>query len=182
MIIILEGCDKNGKTTLAHKLSQKLGWPIVKFSAPKNDEDVFKTYMQFILSRRIPVILDRFYLGEKVYGQIFRGKSQLDYLQSRTLEGLLLTRRSINVYCQVPLKEIKKNFIKDKESFANVNQINVIVQSYQKVLKSSLLTWHHYDYTKDPSMSSIIFTVKNSLKLTRSSRFDSRLAKTRVVR
>ena len=39
MIIILEGPDGGGKSTLAGQLSASTGWPVVHRSAPKSEDE-----------------------------------------------------------------------------------------------------------------------------------------------
>ena len=39
MLIIIEGPDGSGKTSLANKIAAQTGWPIVHRSQPKNEEE-----------------------------------------------------------------------------------------------------------------------------------------------
>lgn len=83
MIIVLEGPDLAGKTTLARALCNAHNGPyfILKASAPDPpDRDPLEEYEEAL--GRLPrgenclVVLDRWCLGEEVYGPLFRGGSR----------------------------------------------------------------------------------------------------------
>ena len=81
MNIILEGCDKTGKTTLAKMLCDRLYLPYKHFSAPPTDlckksqiEFQRKIYADDIsFMPQCSCVYDRFMLGEQVYAPIYRG-------------------------------------------------------------------------------------------------------------
>lgn len=85
-LIILEGCDRTGKTTFAEKL-MKEGYEYVHFSAPSTDEDTYKTYMTFLNNIDVDkkYVIDRFHVGEVVYGPIYREKAGLTDDQFRNI-------------------------------------------------------------------------------------------------
>ena len=61
MIIIIEGPDGSGKTTLAEKLSRQTKYPIIHRSQPKTDEEkklMMGEYLQTIRSGK-NMIFDR---------------------------------------------------------------------------------------------------------------------------
>lgn len=64
MIIILEGFDEAGKSTLAAKLGEKLGWPTIHpGKRPKNVEEAYKMCDNqvglFSFSNQLNLIMDR---------------------------------------------------------------------------------------------------------------------------
>jgi thymidylate kinase len=153
MFIVLEGCDKCGKTTLANKLSRRLGIEIVKFSAPTGDPYV--EYMDFLLRRGTPAILDRFYLGELVYGPIKRGEARLSTWQRRNIEELLAMRNSLCVYAHTNVEAIAEKFIEDGETFLLESDIVPVLRKYEDSIDSSGLRWHRYNYNDERTMNAI---------------------------
>ena len=139
MILILEGCDKTGKSTLAAKLSKELGFPILKTSAPKKGEDPYREYVTKILTSNENIIFDRFHLGELVYGPIYRKKSQLDQAQFRSLELLLKARDARIIYCEAPKEFILQKFKEDNETFAQPSDIQLILDTYKSILSKTSL-------------------------------------------
>lgn len=153
MYIILEGIDKVGKSSLARHINELLGLEIVKFSAPEGDPYI--QYMSFLCERKTPAILDRFYLGERVYGPIKRGKSELNEWQTRNIEQLLLMRMPLCIYAYTNPKEIAKNFKKDGEIYLQENDINPILSNYASEIAKSSLKWHQYNYLEDKNYEKI---------------------------
>src|SRR5690606_29872682 len=72
-IIILEGCDCSGKSTLAHELQRLTGYEIIKgssFEIAELGEEGMHQYMLGLLDKK-DVIIDRFYLSNYVYGNLY---------------------------------------------------------------------------------------------------------------
>lgn len=147
MLVILDGENKCGKSSLAKELQKITGWEIIHFSQPK--KEAYIEYVEFLLNRKKPAILDRFYLGEKVYGPLWRGKSELEEWQTRMIEMLLMARYSFNVYCETNVETIVENFKKEKEQDAKVEQIPDVLQHFRKAVTLSELNWWEFDYQKD---------------------------------
>src|SRR5450432_2856252 len=75
MIIILEGADLTGKSTLANRLSTLLQFPIVRpwiyLAHPKPSVlSVAKTLHQLFRHIHPDIIYDRFFFSEYIYAQI----------------------------------------------------------------------------------------------------------------
>lgn len=84
MIICLDGVDGAGKSTLADALAHqiKLRFPddvVIKLHAsqPKSDayNEYFVPFENYIPGGGVHYILDRWFLGEDIYGPLYRGKS-----------------------------------------------------------------------------------------------------------
>ena len=82
MLIIVEGIDRVGKTTLCEKLSKHLNIPIMKDSCVPglgkfNDPDInvekMQTIINFIKQVDVTIISDRFHWTELIYGALSKG-------------------------------------------------------------------------------------------------------------
>jgi len=93
MFIIIEGADKTGKTTLANAIVKKFGSKYVHFGKPTKYPAT--EYAEYALSTNGNVVLDRFYLGELVYGPLLRGKCGITPLEFVTLERILRLKQAI---------------------------------------------------------------------------------------
>lgn len=102
MIIVLEGCDGTGKTTLAEEL-KKLGFSY-RHEGPPKTKDLFTYYTNQLLSVAPgrDVVFDRLHLGELVYGPVMRGRSELSTYQARLINRLLFARGGVLVLCTAP--------------------------------------------------------------------------------
>lgn len=91
-IVILEGPDGSGKTTLANKLHNTYNFNIVKTGPPAPDSDTTVAYLDAIyaaLSRPGHTVFDRLHLGEKIYGPLLRG------IDSMGTDGFAVIQRVI---------------------------------------------------------------------------------------
>ena len=87
--IILEGPDGAGKTTLATRLCT-YGYAYRHEGPPPMGTTALRHYAGILARLERPTLLDRFHLGELVYGPLLRGRSGLSE------EGLRLLRRVLH--------------------------------------------------------------------------------------
>ena len=102
MIIIIEGPDGSGKTTLANKLAKRTGYMLLHRSQPKSEEEKKKMmaeYLQVIDSGE-NVIMDRCWYSEMVYGPVMRDASVISYPEMYELEKRICKKGGgIIIYC-----------------------------------------------------------------------------------
>lgn len=109
MIVILEGVDKAGKSTLAARLRKKLGWPVTHFSRPGSDPATeYAEFLSCAILAKQDVICDRFFVGELVYGPLLRGKHSMTALQIVTIERMCRKLGAILVHVNPDYSVIKK--------------------------------------------------------------------------
>lgn len=91
MIIILEGPEGAGKTTLASMLADMLSFPYIHRSKPKDEkekQEMYESYLQAVYSGQ-NAIFDRCWYSEIVYGRIMRDQSYITVEQMHELESAL---------------------------------------------------------------------------------------------
>lgn len=123
-MIIIEGCDKTGKTTLANSLNKKLGFDIVKFNQPKTDNPYFE-YMSFLEKVDNPKIVDRFHVGEFVYPVIYNRPMVLTRRHFRIIDLSLQTLGAIKILASTNVEFIKNKFKKDGEEVNKIQDIEL---------------------------------------------------------
>jgi len=146
MIIILEGSDKTGKSTLAKYIRAKYDFDYIKCSRPKGDPYIeYMEILQKIATTGGNWVIDRFLIGESVYGPIYRGESKLDDVKIRNIELKALSLNPLLIYCYDDVKNIKKRFKELKEDFAKTKDIEKILELYEEQVEKSILpcTFHH---------------------------------------
>ena len=161
MIVILEGADGGGKTTLSETLRQRLQKDkmthVVKHGPYKgmNTEDLCRTYfrgMTAALTYDDHVIMDRSWLSEPIYGNAYRnGDNRIDMPRRRMLERAALARGVVVIHCQPDFEVCMKAF-KDRiadEYLDNIKQLEQVYEGYSTLPMDTSLPVITYDYTKD---------------------------------
>lgn len=151
-MIILEGPDCAGKTTLAEAVLRDY-WGISRHQGPfHGSEPVMNQVVDAVLRGGSAVrVFDRLYHGERVYGPIYRGEDRLGAAHQRMLDRFMLTRDAVLVKCIAPWSVMKDLWLKraDDERFASDG-----VDKYVKVWTeyghlTTFLPTINWDFTKD---------------------------------
>lgn len=112
MIIIIEGIDRVGKTTLANKLSKELNIPVFKKdricgNKSKDEEAAAFNFgnaaglvdMWNWIGFKQDMIVDRFHWTESVYGQVDRGRQDSKFYMELVEESMVLRKeRYLMIY------------------------------------------------------------------------------------
>lgn len=129
MIIILEGPDGGGKSTLAAQLSRQTKYPIARYSYPKTAEEkeqMMQMYVQAIKEAK-NVIFDRSWYSELVYGPVMRNGHVLSYPQMYALEEMLAKKGAVLIYCTASPEVLWRrcmargeDYVTDQETFIGI--------------------------------------------------------------
>lgn len=167
MRIIVEGNDKTGKTTLVNFLSKELNFEIIKFSQPKT-KDSFTEYVDFFgtekenkkwLTKNDNIICDRSWIGEQVYGPIYR-KSKMKKFQVKKLDLACKANNDLIIFCNTDKTLIKKKFIEDGEKFTQAKDVGRIEKYFIKTIQSLKTNVITYD-RRVGNMESIALIIKS---------------------
>lgn len=148
MIILLEGPDCAGKTTLSKQLTKILGNTIeIKNTYIKHrdqeeaDLELVKEALEHSKEGK-HVIIDRLHVSEWIYGDIFRGTG---YSMGTGLE-LEFILNPIKIMCLPSKKTVLEKFAvrKNKEMF---NTVDEVYDQYAGFYLMNEDSWTKYDYT-----------------------------------
>jgi thymidylate kinase len=145
MIIIVEGPDGAGKTTLIGKLQMSIkNTKVIHFSNPKTDEEAFnywKVYATAIKEATGTTIFDRSWYSDMVYGPVFRGREEMSQLQASMLEALVVTNGGgFVIYCTAPTNVLWTRCQRRGETFVRTyEKLREIVEGYKTVFTNSIL-------------------------------------------
>lgn len=107
-LVVIEGPDGAGKTTLAEELCSRLGFNRRHEGPPPADlRDVFEYYVGRLTlavadTFAAPQVLDRFALGERVYGPVLRGQDRLGGRGWMRVRDVLDEVGALRVLCLPP--------------------------------------------------------------------------------
>lgn len=152
-LIILEGADGTGKSTLANEFLEqtkghlihgtwKPGWDI-----PEYHEDMYDAALGLLAYQA--VIMDRWAVSEEVYANAYRGgaKYSSDDWMADTMGAAINSQDVVFIYCENEnaVENHKENMKVREELFDDVEPI---VREYEAYMARTAINWHRYDFNK----------------------------------
>jgi thymidylate kinase len=96
-VVVLEGCDGTGKTSLATTLAAQHGYSVVHSGRTPDDVDLLARYRS-ILAIPGKIVLDRSFISELVYGPLQYGRSRLTASDAAQMVLLVAARGGVLVH------------------------------------------------------------------------------------
>lgn len=133
-MIIIEGMDNTGKTTLGNSLAQALGIEVKHSTRPTNMEEAFSFSQELVDNINQPSVNDRCsIIGELVYGQVLRGKSLFE-VHNWDWVIRLCSVNPLIIYCN-PQKEVIFNWGDREQMEGVIPNKERLYTRYQFVMK-----------------------------------------------
>lgn len=150
MIVLIEGIDKAGKTTIVNRLKQIFPSAIFcKNSFKPEGADPYDIgrmtgiylgiYQLAKQSKDQLIFLDRGHITEIVYGRIKRGYDSLQYFNWEHYEKELKKYMKV-IHVSAPVSVIQDRFIKEKEEYLVADEINKILTEYDIYMNNTSLS------------------------------------------
>lgn len=137
MIILFEGVDKTGKTTLSTLFAERTGFEYRKHSTMKSSIDALQASQKVLadITTHKTYVFDRFYFpSDLIYGPIVGGYKHSDFVIAM-YRGMVLPimfeHDVILVHCTASDEVLAERFIRDEEEYATVEQIQGIAAGYR---------------------------------------------------
>lgn len=143
-MIIIEGQNGTGKTTLCKELEKRFNLQYLKII--KNAQaDISKLNYKFYIENSIKLpqntLFDRFHFGEIVYPILKNdGRKQLESYQQHAIERILNNRGALVIWCQASREFIKKSFKIRGEDFIEFSQSDYEFELFNKAYNNSIMT------------------------------------------
>ncbi|MDB5145939.1 MAG: hypothetical protein JWQ66_4654 [Mucilaginibacter sp.] len=131
-VIVLEGCDGAGKTTLAVALATGHDYQMVHAARTPDDIDLAERYTS-ILTWPGRLVLDRSFVSELVYGPLIHGRSRLTFDQAAGLAAIVTGRGGVLVHLTGRPEQIRAR-LEDRDGIApDLHHIRDLVAGYTAV-------------------------------------------------
>ena len=168
-MIIIEGMDNTGKSTLCNHLSKKFDLRVDVRSRPKDLNDGFRMISRSVFNKN-PVIYDRHVLiSEIVYGPLLRNKSVFGN-SNWDLLFLMLKTHPLIIYCRPPKRKVFRFGVREQMDGV-ISQATNLIRRYDwlmEIIKPCVALGprpiHIYDYSNKESLYEIELIVKRHLK------------------
>lgn len=149
MIIVIEGPDNGGKTTLAAFLAKQLRAVYVKVERPRRAVDLvaYQSILEVARGYSGIVVSDRHVaISEPIYGTIIRGSHELGQNDINMCLGQL----DVVVYCRPPMAAIMRTMDERPQMEGVIENTTQIVDAYDEFFAPSS-RWPlqlQYDFTR----------------------------------
>jgi hypothetical protein len=163
MLIIVEGPDGAGKTTLVGQLTEYIvrttSARVMRLHArpPVPPTDSFKEYVQPLMGYRTTdpfhVICDRWHLGERVYPKILGRETDMTRDIFDRVEMFLESRGAVLVRPYVGAYRLKKRIAERGDDLITPRMIGNIVYGYNHVFRQTRLPVMAYDPAATPDLT-----------------------------
>jgi len=161
-LILVEGPDKAGKTTLAKRLSYLLGWHYLHTGPAPDLNKAFEHNLNALLVYRDKVVIDRLHLSTRVYGPIFHNQNLLSTYDIEVLEGLLRSKKAMVVYCRPPSDIMDAQLEEVDDPYESLALANVVRESYDSLMRKRDDVYH-YDYTTANALGRLLKWIEGSI-------------------
>ena len=160
MLIVLEGIDGAGKSTLAEELASRFTSTHKQFTAEilhrgplKPDADPLDEYENSLEynagSLTKLVICDRWYLSELIYGPLYRGRSRMDEFRWAHAEKFLEARGAARFIVTAPTAVIAERLAARGEDFLKPKDQVIVHARYLEL--GNRLGWRQVNTSLSPN-------------------------------
>ena len=137
MIIVIEGPDGGGKSTLATKMAKQTGYKLIRMSYPKTEEEeklMAGDYLQKLKSAK-NIIFDRAWYSEMVYGPIKgRNPNNITYPMMYKLEEKITQSGGLLIHCTGPKSLLWKRASERGEDYINKHEFDKVYDGYLQLM------------------------------------------------
>lgn len=176
-MIIVEGPDGSGKSTLCEMLAARFNLEIGERSTKNRDEiykstvrDSYAAVGRAVMGYEQPVIWDRMFYSDPIYAKIVRNADpQFTHHQLAYLHELVNVMMAPVILCMPPLDVVKRN-VYDSDQLEGVeDNIELLYRAYGMTM--TRLDWAHefqlivHNYTNPLSFRCIEHHVERYLKI-----------------
>ena len=140
MLIVIEGADCTGKTTLARRLASDTGARIIHRGAPTRPlPDEYTTDLEDAAVDGPGLVLDRWHIGELVYGPLYRGGTDMTPAIFEQIEDRLLELGAVLIHATDTVRNVLHRMQQRGETFLQPQHVPFVLNKFAQCVKASRL-------------------------------------------
>lgn len=143
MLILLDGVDCSGKTTLANALEKKLHKRGIKVTRlahkkPKKHPLVYFTegLIDYVPGGEETIICDRLHLSNRIYGQLLDGEDLLGISGQRFMDEFLIKRGALLVHMTASPETIRERLNTRGDDILKPEHVDVVIRRYRYLVNN----------------------------------------------
>ncbi len=161
MLIVLEGVDCTGKSTLAQQLAAMTGAEVQHFGPPERHPLLeWGSVATNYAPSSGDLVLDRFHWGEIVYGPHYRGKSDLGLEGFMWLELVLASRGAVTVLTTGDPDKIYARVVSSNDAYVDhdIDHLRGLADTYEMLARRAHtpIVRHAFDYGMEIDLEALI--------------------------
>jgi hypothetical protein len=147
LLIVIEGPDRTGKTTLANRLAEAIGGEVLHKGAPtRTSIEEYETELDGYDPRgKRHLVLDRWHVGESVWPRFFGRKSDYDLATQRHVEMFMESRGAVIVYANRDPVKLRRELVEFNEPLKPEN-LDLVNRLYTEARVFAGRPVHWWDY------------------------------------
>lgn len=143
MLVVIEGCDGVGKSTLAANLAQRMGEAhtrMMHYGPPVRHplEEYVHDLEWYRPMRTDHVVVDRLHYGELIYGPLYRGETKLGTAGRDYVDMFLRTRGAVIVYVR-PSPDHRQRMTERGEDYLKEEDVTHVLEAYERVAADAVV-------------------------------------------
>jgi len=159
LLIVIEGVDRTGKSTLARRIAERIGAEVIHAGVPtKGSIEEYETALNGYDPREEEhLVLDRWHVGEYVWPEIFGRESDFDLATRRHVEMFMSSRGATVVYGDRDREKLKKELVLHNEPLApeDLERASGLF-AQARTFKAEYVDVWDYDYDGEDKIVNII--------------------------
>lgn len=169
-MIVVEGMDNSGKTTLVQQISSRYNLPIQPSLGPPDAEKTLQILSQFLLATDLKIYDRLVAFSDTVYGAVLRKRVVTDPLQW-TWIARVIKQEPFIIYCRPPTEKVLD--FGDREQMTGVvNRARVLLHRYDQLFDDleaffGLGVYIKYDWTNEESAQVLWRTLDHYVEVQR---------------
>lgn len=163
-ILIVEGSDCSGKTTLINQLSKLLNFQVTKGSSFElsqcTNEQLFEKFSE--MTKLNETIFDRFIYSNLCYAPLYKDFAIITDEQRQEIESKIQDR-AIVIYLEAELETLTQRLQLRGDDYVTVDRLSSIKEKYEEVMSETGLTTLRFNTTyqsTDEIVTAILYELR----------------------